>query len=604
MPLRGDLVNPIPGPNPAGVDLRYDPIYDKIKEARHEDDDAPQGDWQRARKTADFGLVSKLAADALATRSKDLQLAAWLTEAQVRREGFAGLRSALEFLRSLLVRYWDDLYPQLEDGDPEMRAAPLAWVGLMLPGVIRAVPLNRTGHDYYKFKESRVVGYEAETTNDPKKLSVRQQALEEGKLPAEEFDRGFDATPKDWYKQLAADVDGSVEALGDLDRVGRERFGDTAPNFIRLQDALAEVQRTVRQLLAKKLELDPDPPEPLPSFDQVSPAVSVDSSAASTPSAGAVAGRPVMGSDPTDRADATDRAIGAARFLRHSEPRNPASYLLLRGFRWGELRGQGVSPDPRLLEAPSSQIRTQLKALLLEAKWTQLLEAAETVMATPVGRGWLDLQRYVLSACEGLGGEFELVSRAILGELRALLADVPALPTMTLMDDMPTANEETQQWLRQQGFNGAQPPEGVAEEQVSVMRTNGQAIADRAWERATAEVRAGRAPRGIQLLMEELTKEKTPRSRFLRRTQIARMMVDNGLEAIAVPILVELLALIENHKLSEWEAGDLVAEPMALLYRCIEKLAGEAVVGDHSRETLYPRICSLDPLQAMALTSK
>jgi type VI secretion system protein ImpA len=104
--------------------------------------------------------------------------------------------------------------------------------------------------------------------------------------------------------------------------------------------------------------------------------------------------------------------------------------------------------------------------------------------------------------------------------------------------------------------------------------------------------------------MEELTKEKTPRSRFLRRTQIARMMVDNGLEAIAVPILVELLALIENHKLSEWEAGDLVAEPMALLYRCIEKLAGEAVVGDHSRETLYPRICSLDPLQAMALTSK
>jgi type VI secretion system protein ImpA len=175
---------------------------------------------------------------------------------------------------------------------------------------------------------------------------------------------------------------------------------------------------------------------------------------------------------------------------------------------------------------------------------------------------------------------------------------------MTLMDDMPTANEETQQWLRQQGFNGAQPPEGVAEGQVSAMRTNGQVIADRVWDRAMAEVRSGRAQRGIQLLMDELTKEKTPRSRFLRRTQIARVMVDNGLEAIAVPILVELLALIENHKLSEWEAGDLVAEPMALLYRCIEKLAGEAVAGEHSRETLYPRICSLDPLQAMALTSK
>lgn len=603
MPLRGDLVDPIPGLNPAGVDLRYDPIYDKIKEARHEDDDAPQGDWQRARKTADFGLVTKLAGDALATRSKDLQLAAWLTEAQLRREGFGGLRTGLEFLRELLVRYWNDLYPQLEDGDPELRAAPLAWIGLTLPPAIRSVPLNRTGHDFFKFKESRIVGYEAETANDPKKLPARQQAIEEGKLSAEEFDRGFDATPKDWYKQLASDVDGCVEALGDLDRVGRERFGDSAPNFIRLQDALAEVQRIVRQLLAKKLELDPDPPEPVSGLNPGTPAASPGSVAAGTPVSDVGLGRPVLGYEATDREDAAARAIGAARFLQRHEPSNPASYLILRGFRWGELRGQGARPDPRLLEAPSGQVRTQLKTLLLDAKWAQLLETAEAVMATPVGRGWLDLQRYALRACEGLGGEFEPVSRAIRGELRALLADVPTLPTMTLMDDMPTANEETQQWLRQQGFNGAQPPADGAEEQVLAMGTNGQA-ADRAWERATAEVRAGRAPRGIQLLIDELTKEKTPRSRFLRRTQIARVMVDNGLEAIAVPILVELLALIENHKLSDWEAGDLVAEPLALLYRCIEKLPAEAVAGEHSRETLYPRICSLDPLQAMALSSK
>src|SRR3954453_9491072 len=260
MSVRGDLVNPIPGPNPAGVDLRYDPLYDKIKEARHEDDDAPQGDWQCARKTADYGMVSKLASEALATRSKDLQLAAWLTEAQLRREGFSGLRSGLEFLRTLLVRYWDDLYPQLEDGDPELRAAPLSWVGLTLTSAIRSVPLKRTGHDFYKYKESRVVGYEADAANDPKKLQARQQALDDGKLSAEEFDRGFDSTPKAWYKELAADVDGSVDALGDLDRVGRERSGDSAPNFIRMQDALSEIQRAVRLVLAKKLERDPDPP--------------------------------------------------------------------------------------------------------------------------------------------------------------------------------------------------------------------------------------------------------------------------------------------------------------------------------------------------------
>jgi type VI secretion system protein ImpA len=605
MMMRGDLVTPIPGPNPAGIDLRYDPLYDKIKEARHEDDDAPQGEWQRARKTADFAMVTKLAGEALATRSKDLQLAAWLTEAQLRRDGFAGLRAGLEFLRALLVRYWDDLYPQLEDGDPELRAAPLSWVGLTLGPAVRSVPLNRTGHDFFKYKESRTTGYEADAASEPKKLQMRQQAIEDGKLSAEEFDRGFDATPKAWYKELAADVDGSVEALGDLDRVSRERFGDTAPNFLRLQDSLAEVQRVVRQLLAKKLELEPDPPE-LVAAAAPATAASQTTTGSDSPQRASAADQPFAHHEVVDRESATASAIAAARFLRSNEPRSPASYLILRGLRWGELRAHGERPDPRLLEAPSSQVRSHLKTLLLDRKWTQLLEAVEGVMATPVGRGWLDLQRYALCASEGLGDEFGPVSQAIRSELKSLLADVPELASMSLMDDMPTANPDTQQWLREQGLNGAHAPgDGRSEEQRAVMETNGQSrSSDRGWDRASAEVHAGRAERGLQLLMDELNKEKTPRARFLRRTQIARIMVDSGLEAIAVPILTELLGLIENHKLAEWEAGDLVAEPMALLYQCIERLAPEAVASDHSKDTLYPRICSLDPLQAMALKSK
>ena len=37
------LLAPIPGDNPSGRSVRNDPIYDKIKEARREDDDADQG---------------------------------------------------------------------------------------------------------------------------------------------------------------------------------------------------------------------------------------------------------------------------------------------------------------------------------------------------------------------------------------------------------------------------------------------------------------------------------------------------------------------------------------------------------------------------------
>src|SRR5258708_26951032 len=104
MPVREDLLTPIPGENPGGPDIRYDsefPIYDQVKEARRQDDGLSQGDWQRERKVADYARVIRLTQDALATKTKDLQLAAWLVEAQLRVEGFAGLPGGMTLWHGL-----------------------------------------------------------------------------------------------------------------------------------------------------------------------------------------------------------------------------------------------------------------------------------------------------------------------------------------------------------------------------------------------------------------------------------------------------------------------------------------------------------------------
>src|SRR5260370_35985752 len=100
MPLREDILVPIPGENPSGADLRYDterPVFDKIKEARIEDDALNKGAWKGEQRTANWALVSKLAQETLATTSKDLRLAAHLVEALIRAERFAGLRQGLDF---------------------------------------------------------------------------------------------------------------------------------------------------------------------------------------------------------------------------------------------------------------------------------------------------------------------------------------------------------------------------------------------------------------------------------------------------------------------------------------------------------------------------
>lgn len=69
-------------------------------------------------------------------------------------------------------------------------------------------------------------------------------------------------------------------------------------------------------------------------------------------------------------------------------------------------------------------------------------------------------------------------------------------------------------------------------------------------------------------------------------------------EALAQPILEELARSIETHKLEEWEASDAVAHPLAMLYRCLNKMDGDPGV----KQKLYAQISRLDPVQALECT--
>jgi type VI secretion system protein ImpA len=581
-----DLLAPIPGDAPAGADLRYAPAYTQLQEARREEDDAPQGEWKRARKVAEYDVVVKVATDALATKSKDLMIAAWLTEALTRREGFAGLAYGLDLVRGLVDKYWDGVFPQIDEGDLGLRVRPLNWIGSGLEPSVKAVPLNRAGHDFITYTLSRQLGYESAVSSDNAKKAARQKEIDGGKVPPEDFDKSFEGTPKAWYKQLVAALDKSKGALEALDAQGNEKFGDDAPSFSKLQSALEAVHHLASQLLEKKLLADPDPPEVV-AAEAAAAAVA---SGAPAPAEGAPR---VMSAEPTDINDATMRVVSAARWLRKASPGNPASYLLLRGLRWGEVRATGRTPNPKLLEAPGGEMRVKLKTLMIDGAWDQLLDAAEQVMGTPAGRGWLDLQRYTLTACAGLGSTYDAPAGAIRGALRSLLADIPDLPSMSLMDDLPAANADTRSWLQEMAAAAPAAENGAGADMPNTAPAVPASYID---ERVRVEIQAGRPAKAIDILMREIDRETSRRARWMRQAQIARVMVDAGLETVAKPILEQLMAEIESHKLEEWEAGELVAQPLVLLWRCLDKLGGDA----NAKQTLYLRICKLDARQAIA----
>jgi type VI secretion system protein ImpA len=466
MPLREDLLQPIPGDNPCGANLYYSPLFDKIKEARRQESAGPMGAWEREVKTADYVQVIKLCEEALALQTKDLWLGAWLTEALIARDKFEGLREGMEVLRALIETFWDTLYPELEDGDAELRAAPIEWLGNYLepekgssPALaVQFVPLYSQGLHYAQYKEAQTVGYEESVKSNEVRRKAREAAIKEGKIPPETFDKALLETPKEFVRKLDTDLKGALQSLQLLDEVCQGKFGNSAPSFTKLKRALDEVQTAVHVLLVKKLEQDPDPIVVAEAADAGATAEGGGEAAAPTLQEERIGELKIdpeqldtlISAEIHSRDDAVLRVAAVARYLRQREPASPVSYLLLRAFRWGELRDAVDGQLAQILESPPGEIRSALRRHAQANNWKQVLETAETAMSQGFGRGWLDIQRYAIRACEELG--YNNAAKALRSELKALLADLPELPNQIMQDDTGSANPETVAWLRKEGF--------------------------------------------------------------------------------------------------------------------------------------------------------
>ncbi|HKV48565.1 MAG TPA: type VI secretion system protein TssA [Candidatus Acidoferrales bacterium] len=615
MPLREGLLNPISTESPSGVDVRYDSkllIYDKIKEARREDDGLNQGEWQQERKVADLPFVLKTTQEALATKTKDLQLAAWLCDALLRTEGFGGLQQGLSLCQGFIANFWDTLFPPIEDGDLELRAAPLDWLGTALDIPLKNVPLTRTAHGFFKYKESRLVGYDVPTLGD-KERDQRTQRINEGKLSAEDFDKAFNETPKAFYVQAEKDLDGCLSVLNSLDEACDEKFGNAGPALGKLKTALEEIRHTVHGLLQKKRETEPDPVEDAGSVAESGVNGSA-INASGTPGAVRSAIPSIVisimtSSEPADRREMIANVAKAAAFLRQREPHSPAPYLMMRGLRWGELRAAARLSDAALLEAPPTELRQQIKRLALAEKWPELLETAENAMSLPCSRAWLDLQRHVVEACAAMGTDYEPIAAAIRLELKVLLHDVPELLDASMLDDTPAANAETRAWLLQlmrPASKSLQAPEGDAPTDAAAEPATSQpeSAPEPSWPSksadsyalATEALKAGQAEKAFSIMQEEVARQTSGRGRFQRKLQLVELCAAAGKDAIAQPLLDDLAGAIENHKLDEWEDRQMMAAALITLMNLSRRIQDDS----SEKQKIFERICRLDPVRALS----
>ena len=331
------MLQPISEENPSGEYLRFTGLYDEIKEARRADKDVPQGQWQTELKVADYRKVIDLATPALTSQSKDLQIAAWLSEAIVKIHGFTGLRDGLKLMSGIQERFWETLFPEIDEGDMEGRANAVAWMDEQSALALRRAPITGvSGYSFLDFEDSRqydipenidALSYEEQ----PKYRELAAEAEAKNKVTADKWRKEKAASRRAFYEELAVAIEECWAEFRELNRVIEEKYDrNQMPGLRHLNKALEDIQTLTKKLLEDKRAEEPD------AADETAEAGAEGNGDAAAEGGAFVAVAGTGGAIRT-RQDALKRLNELAEFFRKNEPHSPVSYLIDRAVKWGNM---------------------------------------------------------------------------------------------------------------------------------------------------------------------------------------------------------------------------------------------------------------------------
>jgi type VI secretion system protein ImpA len=113
-----ELAKPLPGDEPAGKDLEYDPVYVELDSLAVAVPDSFMGDSKIEGHGPDWKKLNKNCID-LWGRTRDLRVAVYLTIGQAVTGGLEGLAAGMKLTLFLVRDLWEAFYPRLDsDNDP------------------------------------------------------------------------------------------------------------------------------------------------------------------------------------------------------------------------------------------------------------------------------------------------------------------------------------------------------------------------------------------------------------------------------------------------------------------------------------------------------
>jgi type VI secretion system protein ImpA len=318
------LLMPITGDKIVGEDLSFSREIDAIVDARRFDDPSlDQGEWVTEIKTANWSFVIENCSDLIAHRSKDLRLAVWLTEASAKVHHFAGLAEGYQLLAGLCDQFWDDLYPQSDDGDQEQRIGNLYWILTRTIPLINEMPVTEgrgTAYSLLDFEAARARATNAE------KLAMEGGRVEEGPKLAD-LEAARRKSSRAFHEKLLSDVQGCLAALLVLEKSVDARLGVDGPGFSAAKESMEGSLKLIARFAQESgvqtnlVHINPVSGEAQDGTVQNLPAF----------------GHIDSGGTLQNRHQALAQLRLVADFFRKTEPHSPVAYLADKAAHWGEM---------------------------------------------------------------------------------------------------------------------------------------------------------------------------------------------------------------------------------------------------------------------------
>ncbi|AIK96381.1 type VI secretion system protein TssA [Candidatus Odyssella acanthamoebae] len=339
------LVVPILGENPSGVSLRYERIYDDIRDARREDDDTVSyGIWQYDLKRSDWGRVESLCCHALVGQTKDLQIAGWLAEAWVMMDAVPGLKRGLELITQLTSTFWDSIHPTVLNDDFEYRSQFYDWLDKSLSA--RLVKLifvpNELGEGVTLADWLAAQRLDSVLKRAPNADRLIKKAEERGQVNFKQcytfLSRVSTEDGDNYLESLAAATSALHELKGAVDQkfpnntLAFDELGGHLDEMTRIYKAeMATRQRATNDITNESLSLSISPPSPMADTD---PEETLDEATASAIAPPVMPSSPMVPSAIQSREQAYKQLSDIANLLEGLEPHSPAPQILRRVITW------------------------------------------------------------------------------------------------------------------------------------------------------------------------------------------------------------------------------------------------------------------------------